>query len=205
LSRCTTPTPARSSKAGSASASSSAFAGHVADNPDGVVVDYSVERGNPPDAGLLAPAIARVAEAAGRPPPAVAADRGCGEAAADKALAGLGVADTAIPGKGKPGKARRDRERSRPLRRLVKWRTGSEGRIACLKRQYGWDRSRLDGAPGARVWCGMGVFAHNLVTITRLIAAKDAARRRAAARRARHASAAGASGRASQPPARPPP
>jgi IS5 family transposase len=49
------------------------------------------------------------------------------------------------------------------LRRLVKWRTGSDGRIACLKRQYGWDRSRLDGAPGARVWCGMGVFAHNLV------------------------------------------
>jgi hypothetical protein len=77
-----------------------------------VIVDYSVEQDNPPDAGLPAPAIARVAEAAGRPPPAVAAEGGYGEAAADKALAGLGVADTAIPGEGKPGKARREWEHS---------------------------------------------------------------------------------------------
>jgi IS5 family transposase len=56
----------------------------------------------------------------------------------------------------------------RPFRRLVKWRTGSEGRISTLKRGYGWDRSQLDGIHGARIWCGHGVFAHNLVKISAL-------------------------------------
>lgn len=102
------------------------------------------------------------------------ADRGYGEAGIDQSLTDLGVTTTAIPRKGKPGKARRDREHSRPFHRLVTWRTGSEGRIACLKRQYGWDRSRLDGTPGTRIWCGLGVFAHNLIKITGLIAAKHA-------------------------------
>jgi IS5 family transposase len=49
----------------------------------------------------------------------------------------------AIPRKGKPGKARQAAERRPAFRRAVKWRTGSEGRISTLKRQYGWDRARL--------------------------------------------------------------
>ena len=49
-----------------------------------------------------------------------------------------------------------------------KWRTGAEGRISCLKRGYGWDRTRLDGTSGARTWIGHGVLAHNLVKISAL-------------------------------------
>jgi hypothetical protein len=33
---------------------------------------------------------------------------------------------------------------------------------------YGWDRTRLDGRQGASLWCGHGVFAHNLVKISAL-------------------------------------
>ncbi len=33
------------------------------------------------------------------------------------------------------------------------------------QRSYGWDRTRLDGRQGAAIWCGHGVFAHNLVKI----------------------------------------
>jgi transposase, IS5 family len=47
-------------------------------------------------------------------------------------------------------------------------RTGCEGRISYLKRGYGWDRTRLDGKTGAAIWCGHGVFAHNLVKISAL-------------------------------------
>jgi hypothetical protein len=47
-------------------------------------------------------------------------------------------------------------------------RTGSEGRISTLKRQYGWDRSRLDGTEGARIWARHGVLAHNLVKVSAL-------------------------------------
>jgi transposase, IS5 family len=39
----------------------------------------------------------------------------------------------AIPRKGQPGAARQATEHARGFRRLVKWRTGSEGRISHLK------------------------------------------------------------------------
>ena len=39
----------------------------------------------------------------------------------------------AIPRKGQPGAARLATEHARGFRRLVKWRTGSEGRISHLK------------------------------------------------------------------------
>ena len=54
------------------------------------------------------------------------------------------------------------------FRKLVKWRTGCEGRISYLKRGYGWDRTRLDRRQGAAIWCGHGVFTHNLVKIATL-------------------------------------
>ena len=74
----------------------------------------------------------------------------------------------AIPRKGQPGQARRAVEHRPAFRRLVKWRTGCEGRIAHLKRRSGWDRTLLDGLDGARTWCGHGVFAHNLTKISGL-------------------------------------
>jgi transposase, IS5 family len=94
----------------------------------------------------------------------------------------LGVVRVALPRKGAPGTLRRATEHGRGFRRLVKWRTGAEGRISHLKHRYGWDRTLLDGIQGARIWCGHGVFAHNLVKITSLLDAnqQQAARRRAA-------------------------
>ena len=52
----------------------------------------------------------------------------------------------------------------------MKWRTGVEGRISTLKRGYGWDRTRIDGTEGAKIWVGHGVLAHNLVKISALAA-----------------------------------
>jgi transposase, IS5 family len=150
------------------------YKAQVADNPDGVVLDYQVEVGNPPDAPLLVPAVGRISRRAGRVPAAVTADRQYGEAAVDQQLAALGVERVAIPRKGQPGAARRATEHARGFRRLVKWRTGCEGRISHLKHRYGWDRTRMDGIGGARIWCGHGVLAHNLVKISGLIEAKQA-------------------------------
>jgi transposase, IS5 family len=145
----------------------------VADNPDGVVLDYQIEVGNPADAPLLAPAVKRIAALAGRTPRAVTADRSYGEAAVDQDLRALGVERVAIPRKGQPGAARRATEHARGFRRLVKWRTGSEGRISHLKHRFGWDRTGMDGIDGARIWCGHGVLAHNLVKISGLLEAKQ--------------------------------
>jgi transposase, IS5 family len=93
----------------------------------------------------------------------------------DAELEKLGVTKAVIPRKGKPGTARRELEHSRGFRRLVKWRTGSEGRVAQLKHRYGWDRTLMDGLDGASTWCGLGVLAHNTAKISALISARTAA------------------------------
>jgi IS5 family transposase len=145
------------------------YTAQIVDNPDGVIIDHEVAMGNPPDARRLAPAIARISARAGKAPRTVAADRGYGEARVDDELAQLGVRKVVIPRKGKAPPSRRLYERRRSFRRVVKWRTGAEGRISCLKRDYGWARTRLDRIEGARTWCGHGVFAHNLVKIGELM------------------------------------
>jgi len=151
------------------------YKAQVIDNPDGIVLDHTVMVGNPPDAPLLAPAIERVIARTGRVPTAVTADRGYGEASVDQELANLGVVRVAIPRRGRAGPARRVVEHQRGFRRLVKWRTGCEGRISCLKHRFGWDRTRIDGIQGARIWCGHGVLAHNLVKIGGLVEANNKA------------------------------
>ena len=144
------------------------YTGQVTDNRDGIVVDYEIEPGMPPDAPRLAPAIARAITATGVVPDAVTADRGYGQISVDTDLAELGVAFVAILRKGQPGKARQQVEAADGFVELVKWRTGAEGRISALKRQHGWGRARLRGLEGARTWCGWGVLSHNAIKIAAL-------------------------------------
>jgi IS5 family transposase len=141
------------------------YKAQVTDNDDGIILDYSVEYGAAPDGPQLAPAIERIRRRAGRLPAAVTADRGYGQPAVERDLHELGVRTVAIPRQARTSPARKTIEHSRSFHRLVKWRTGSEGRISYLKRSYGWDRTRLDRRKGAAIWCGHGVFAHNLVKI----------------------------------------
>jgi transposase, IS5 family len=149
------------------------YLGQVLDNSDGIVVDHSIHIGNPPDGPLLAPAVGRVKKLAGRAPTAVTADRGYGAAEVDSQLAALGVRFVAIVRKGRQSLARQAVERRPRFAKLIKWRTGSEGRISSIKRGYGWGRCLMDGLDGAQVWCGYGIFAHNSIKISGLIAASN--------------------------------
>jgi IS5 family transposase len=142
----------------------------VCDNQDGIVVDHDLQPGNPPDAPRLKPAVERVITRTGRKPRTVTADRGYGEAAVEDDLHELGIRDVVIPRRGKTTKARQHTERQRGFRRTMKWRTGCEGRISHLKRNYGWDRSMIDSTEGARTWIGHGVLAHNIAKIAALSA-----------------------------------
>jgi len=146
----------------------SGYKAQVTGNDDGIVPDCTVEQGNPADGPQPAPAVARVIKRTGKKPRTVTADRSYGEKSIEDDLHALGVRHVVIPRKGKPGKARQAAGRRRAFRRAVTWRTGSEGRISTLKRQYGQDRSRLDGTEGARTWTGYGVLACNLVKISTL-------------------------------------
>jgi IS5 family transposase len=159
------------------------YKAQITDNVDGVILDYTVVKGNPPDAPMLAPAVARIKQRFGKAPAAVTADRGYGEAGVDAELTSLGVTKVCIPRKGKPTVARRTVQRGRGFVKLVKWRTGCEARIACVKRDWCLDRTRLDGEGGARTWAGYGVFGHNAKKISTLIAGGTGPSGQAAARK----------------------
>ena len=162
--------PGRSARAASTARPGFGCKAQVTGNDDGIVLDYSVEYGAAPDGPQLAPAITRVARRAGQVPRAVTAGRGYGLPAVERDLSELGIRTVAIPRQAATSQARKAVEHSRAFRQLVKWRTGCEGRISYLKRGYGWDRTLLDGRNGAAIWCGHGVFTHNLVKISALTA-----------------------------------
>jgi IS5 family transposase len=145
------------------------YKAQLVDNEDGVIVDHNIEQGNPPDAPMLEPAIKRIKRRTGRAPRAVTADRGYGEQGVEDDLRGAGVRYVVLPTKGRPTATRRQVENRRAFKKMVRWRTGCEGRISCVKRDFGLSRTRIDGLAGARTWCGHGVFAHNLVKISGLI------------------------------------
>jgi IS5 family transposase len=174
------------------------YKAQVTDNVDGIVLDHNVEVGNPPDAPMLGAAIGRIKQRFSKTPRAATADRGYGEAKVEAELRELGVQHVAIPRKGRPGAQRQVVESSRRFRKLIKWRTGSEGRISHLKHSWGWERTMLDGIDGTRAWCGWGVLAHNATKIAVLIDEREQGRNLAPSPRHHATTFAG-------PPGRPPP
>lgn len=144
------------------------YKAQVLDNAAGLILDHSVHVGNPSDTELIRPAITRLRELLGQSPRLVTADRGYWEPTIEADLADLGVGNVVIPRTGKPSQARQVIERAKPFVDAVKWRTGSEGRISHLKRDWHWHRTRLRSHAGARTWCAHGVFAHNVVKIVQL-------------------------------------
>jgi IS5 family transposase len=145
------------------------YKAQIVDNSEGIIVDHQVILGNPPDAPLLVPAIKRVKSRFGRTPGAVTADRGYGDAHVEAELETLGVTTVVIPRRGRPTQARAKLQHSARFTKLVKWRTGCEGRVAALKRNWGWSRTLMGGLEGASIWCGWGVLAHNATKITTLM------------------------------------
>jgi IS5 family transposase len=138
----------------------------LAEDERGFICDHQLQRGNPPDAPQLVPAVGRVIALTGRPPGTVVGDRGFGTAANDQAVQALGVRRVGLQRNGTPGKARLALERTRRFRRLRNWRVGIEARISHLKRGFGLRRTRLRRLGGARTWVGLGIFAYNLQRMT---------------------------------------
>jgi transposase, IS5 family len=97
----------------------------VAEDERGFICDHQLQRGNPPDAPQLAPAVQRIIGVTGRSPATVVGDRGFGTAANDQAMAALGVKRVGLQRGGTPGTARLAVERTRAFRRLRNWRVAS--------------------------------------------------------------------------------
>jgi IS5 family transposase len=127
----------------------------------GIITRYEILE-HPTEHGQAIPAVEHHLALFDHPPNLVAGDRGVHSADTEEHLTPLGVKLVAIPASGKRSEERRALEHSRPWRRGYRWRAGIEGRIASLRRDYGWRECQSHGQDGMERWLGLGVIASNL-------------------------------------------
>jgi transposase, IS5 family len=133
----------------------------------GIVTRYEILE-HPNEHGQAIEAVAHHCALFEHPPNLVAGDRGVHSADTEETLCAAGVKRVAIPASGKLSEERRAKEHTRAFRRGYRWRAGIEGRIASLRRDYGWRKSRYHGQDGMERWLGLGVIASNLRHIARV-------------------------------------
>ncbi len=98
----------------------------------------------------------------GHPPRLLSADRGVHSADTEVKALAAGVNLVALPAVGKVSVLRQALEQSWLWRRAYRWRSGIEGRIASLRREYGLHISSYHELEGMERWIGLGVLASNL-------------------------------------------
>ncbi len=132
----------------------------------GIITRYEILE-HPNEHGQAVAAVAHHRALFEHPPSLVAADRGVHSPETEPQLTAAGVKLVAIPAGGKVSEERKAVEHTRRWKRGYRWRAGIEGRIASLRRDYGWRKSRYHGQDGMERWLGLGVIASNLRRIAR--------------------------------------
>lgn len=136
----------------------------------GIVSEYRLLKGNPPDTEPWATSLKTHARLFGRPPYLATADRGVFSPENEQLARRLGVKQVALPKPGAQNSQRKRRERQRWFRAAMRFRAGIEGRISSLKRARQLDRCRNRGENGLERWVGWGVITNNLVVMARKLA-----------------------------------
>ena len=144
----------------------------VLDEVEGGIVTRFQILEHPTEHGQAVEAVAHHRRIFEHPPNLVAGDRGVHSADTESQLTAMGVKLVAIPAVGKLSAEQKNVQQSRRWKRGYRWRAGIEGRIASLRRDYGWRRSGYHGEDGMERWLGLGVLASNLrhvaqATVTR--------------------------------------
>jgi IS5 family transposase len=134
----------------------------VLDDVDGGIVTRYEILSHPNEHGQAIEAVAHHQALFEHPPGLVSGDRGVHLPETEATLKQAGVKRIAISASGKLSEERQTLEQSRPWKRGYRWRAGIEGRIASLRRDFGWRKSRYQGQDGMERWLGLGVIASNL-------------------------------------------
>jgi transposase, IS5 family len=127
----------------------------------GIVTRYAILE-HPTEHGQAVEAVAHHQQVFAHPPNLVTADRGVHSANTEAQLKVAGVKRVAIPAEGNISEERKALEHTRTWKRGYRWRAGIEGRIASLRRDYGWRKSSYHGEKGMERWIGLGILASNL-------------------------------------------
>jgi transposase, IS5 family len=134
----------------------------ILDEADGGIVTRYQILEHPNEHGQAVEAVEHHQALFEHPPGLVSGDRGVHSPETEARLKEAGVKRVAIPASGKLSEERQALERSRSWRRGYRWRAGIEGRIASLRRDFGWRKSRYHGQDGMERGLGLGVMASNL-------------------------------------------
>lgn len=135
----------------------------------GIITDWTLYEGNPPDSTLLIPALTSHKRQFGHSPPRVSTDRGFWSPNNENALKRSGILQASIPKRGYKSKERLDYEHERWFRKLQRWRAGGEAKISWLKRSFGLARSKAKRENGYDKAIGWAIVGCNLKVAASLI------------------------------------
>src|ERR1700745_2426163 len=153
----------------------------LAESAEGLITQYEVLKGNPPDEVHVASSLQRHRQAFGRGPQLYGSDRGFFSEQNLASCKHAGVKVVCIPQRGGMRTARREAyERSAVFKSGQRFRAGIEGRISVLFRGRGMKRCLAEGRDRFELWVGAAVLANNLMRIAALLMARSSRRRRAA-------------------------
>ena len=132
-----------------------------------LVLDVSIERGNPADSDLFAPMVTRHAVHYGCVPRQISADGGFASKENLRWAKQQGIVDVCFAKR--RGLPIADMVRStRIYRTLKRFRAGIESTISALKRAFGMDRCRWSGWAGFQRYIRSIVVSYNLFTLARI-------------------------------------
>lgn len=133
----------------------------------GLVLDLTVERGNPADATRTVPMITRHTRSFGAVPKQATFDAGFASKANQTALIELGVRDAAFANNSGIDVMRSVRSKA-THRSLQRFRAGIEATISWLKRSFGLSRCSWSGFASFQAYVWGSAFAANLLQLARL-------------------------------------
>ena len=153
----------------------------LAESAQGLITQYEVLRGNPPDEVHVASSLKRHKEAFGRAPELYGSDRGFFSEQNVASCAHDGVKVVCIPQRGgKKTPEREAYEKSADFKEGQRFRAGIEGRISVLFRGRGMKRCLAEGNERFALWVAAAVLANNLLKIAALLTDRSLRRRKAA-------------------------
>ncbi len=132
----------------------------------GLISEYRLLTGNPPEADQLLPSLKAHRRQFGKAPREVSGDRGIYSPENERQARKLGVRRVCLPKPGYKSKARQRHEHQPWFRAARRFRNGIEGRISHLRRARGLSRCLNHGLPGLERWVGWGIIANNLAVIS---------------------------------------
>ena len=153
----------------------------LAESAQGLITQYEVLKGNPPDEVHVASSLQRHRQAFGRAPELYGSDRGFFSEQNLASCKHAGVKLVCIPQRGGKRTPRREAyESSAAFKKGQRFRAGIEGRISVLFRGRGMKRCLAEGRDRFELWVGAAVLANNLMRIAALLTTRSSRRRKAA-------------------------